>query len=427
MLLCVFMSLVIFISGCETVTEQNSKQSPKIISTKIQLRVEVTNTSYYAGRMDTYNLMKQRFEKQHPETEILFLNAEKTPAGVTEKFDLVEVGTDMLLEQEPRLVDLYPLLKRDQIPLSDFHQSLLQQKELHSGLLAIPFYPEPLVVFYSKKWFDQAKLPYPKNDWTWEQHAEIATLLTNIAPRLGGQYGTSIPFDINWIEVLALSNGGSLLSPDGRIAKGYLDSPATIQAVEWLAKLIKNKSTALYTEQWNNGYGYAADLPAKSGMSVGYYYKLPEYLLAMGDDLGVAALPHFASGIRANVMFTWGHGVRKDSVHQDLAWELLREMFITDKEVLRHWAKTDLLSTKSAALTHQQNQNPNLAVFINEFQHAKYPTTLLNKHWSGSDLKIKLINPELRQIITTDANVKSGLAQLADKIDAALAEKNPID
>lgn len=40
-LLCVTTSLVMFISGCEMVTEQNSEQSLKIFPTKIQLRVEV--------------------------------------------------------------------------------------------------------------------------------------------------------------------------------------------------------------------------------------------------------------------------------------------------------------------------------------------------------------------------------------------------
>lgn len=74
-------------------------------------------------------------------------------------------------------------------------------------------------------------------------------------------------------------------SLDGSSAKGYLDGPRTVQAVDRLAALIKNKFTALYTDQWNNGYGYANDFPARSGIPVGYYYKLPEYLKTMGLTL----------------------------------------------------------------------------------------------------------------------------------------------
>lgn len=336
---------------------------------------------------------------------------------------MVEVGTDMLLEQESRLMDLTPFVKRDGVDLNGFYASILQQKVVDGRIMALPSYPEPLAVFYSKKWFDAAHLTYPQGDWTWEEHADIATKLTKIAPVVGGKYGTSIPFDINWIEPLVLSKGGSLLSPDGSTAKGYLDGPSAVEAVEWLAALIKNDVTAQYTDQWNNGYGYAWDLPALAGMSVGYYYKLPEYLLVMGDDLGVAPLPRFTKGVYANVLFTWGHGIRGDTENAELAWEFLRDMYLTDKRIVEAWAKTDLMTTRANTEAFGQTKNLLQAVFINEFDRSMYPTTLKNTRWSGGDLKIKLINPALRQIISTGTDVQTGLTKLAEEIDRALVRE----
>lgn len=62
-----------------------------------------------------------------------------------------------------------------------------------------------------------------------------------------------------------------------------------------------------------------------------------------------------------------------------------------------------------------------LAVFVNEFERSSYPATLLSRRWSGSDFKLKLINPGLRRIISSGENIQAGMSRLAEKIDAELA------
>jgi multiple sugar transport system substrate-binding protein len=406
-------------------TTNDIAQEAQTDTALIELKLEISDTSYYAGHMATYQLVKQQFELKHPHVTVTLINTNEMPNSF-ETIDLYEAGTDDLLRLESRLTDLKPYIEQDSSITDDFYPSTIDQKMINGKLLALPSYPEPLAIFYSKKWFDQAGIPYPEGQWTWEEHVATALKLKEIAPELGGSYGTSIPFDINWLEPLVFSNGGSLLSPDGSTAKGYLDSPKTVEAIQWVANQINDTQiTALYTDQWHNGYQYSNDFPYSTGMSMGYYYKLPEYLRAIGDDLGVAPLPYFENGVPANVMFEWGHGIHKDTAHPDLAWELLKDMYIADSTILQSWANSDLPVSYTGVKDYAQNQNSYRSVFIGEFDVAKRPTTLSNPRWSGHDLKKSFINPQLRQLITSGMDIQKGLSELAVRLDERLSQ--PID
>lgn len=87
--LCVMLGLILCLNGCDTAQEKTAINPVEPMVMKIQLTLEVTNTSYYAGRMDTYNLVNRRFENRHPNVEIIFVTANKTPGGPNEKIDLL--------------------------------------------------------------------------------------------------------------------------------------------------------------------------------------------------------------------------------------------------------------------------------------------------------------------------------------------------
>ena len=107
------------------------------------------------------------------------------------------------------------------------------------------------VIWYNKKIFDAAKLPYPPAEaskaWTWDQFVDVAKKLTKDAK---GRTPNDKGFDKNnirtfgaWIQqwwmpwlTFAVSNGGGMTTPDGK--KLILDDPATIDAIQKMADLI---------------------------------------------------------------------------------------------------------------------------------------------------------------------------------------------
>jgi multiple sugar transport system substrate-binding protein len=107
------------------------------------------------------------------------------------------------------------------------------------------------VIWYNKKIFDAAGLPYPPADpkkaWTWDQFVDVAKKLTKDA---NGKTPNDAGFDKDnirtfgaWLQqwwmpwlTFAVANGGGLTTADGK--KLIMDSPATIDAIQKMADLI---------------------------------------------------------------------------------------------------------------------------------------------------------------------------------------------
>jgi multiple sugar transport system substrate-binding protein len=110
---------------------------------------------------------------------------------------------------------------------------------------------EVMVIWYSKKIFDAAKLPYPPAEaskaWNWDQFVTVAKKLTK---DVKGKTPNDSGFDKNnirtfgfWVTqwwmpwlTLAASNGGGMVSADGK--KLTMGDPATIDAIQKMADLI---------------------------------------------------------------------------------------------------------------------------------------------------------------------------------------------
>lgn len=116
---------------------------------------------------------------------------------------------------------------------------------------------EVLLLYYNKKLFDAAGISYPPASadkaWTWDQYVEVARKLTKDrngkTPNDAGfdadnivQYGTDFN-RLNWMwPVLAYSNGGGIMSPDGK--QLWLGKPETAEAMQAIADLYLKEKVA---------------------------------------------------------------------------------------------------------------------------------------------------------------------------------------
>jgi multiple sugar transport system substrate-binding protein len=81
------------------------------------------------------------------------------------------------------IADLTPLIERDQFDLSDFLPDVLAIYKSEGKQWGIPFLTTGSYVYYNKKLFDDAGVPYPPTDWedkswTWDAYVETAKKLT---------------------------------------------------------------------------------------------------------------------------------------------------------------------------------------------------------------------------------------------------------
>ncbi len=96
-----------------------------------------------------------------------------------------------------------------------------------------PTNPGPWVIFYNKDIFDRCGVPYPKDDWTWDDFVATARRLTTRNPdgRRNETFGC-MGYDL--MEAI-WQNGGSFYSADGTHCT--LGEPAAIEAAQWLMDL----------------------------------------------------------------------------------------------------------------------------------------------------------------------------------------------
>src|SRR5262245_42176000 len=147
------------------------------------------------------------------------------------------------------LADITPYVTgKSPLDLSLYYPQVLNVGRVGKGLYGIPKDWTPRAVYFNKKLFDKAGVKYPTNDWTWDDFLEMAKALT-VGTGADKQYGWFCYNDQYPLQGFVWSNGGDYISPDGKTATGYLDSVATIEALDWYVSLQTKYNVAPTAEQ----------------------------------------------------------------------------------------------------------------------------------------------------------------------------------
>src|SRR6185503_5534223 len=107
------------------------------------------------------------------------------------KFDAGEPVPDVLFWSEAPIdvpkgyfMDLASLMKTENYNLDDFIPGLLVHFKIGQNIYGLPRDSDTKVIFYNKRLFNQANLPYPKGGWTWDDLRETSLKLkeAKVAP-----------------------------------------------------------------------------------------------------------------------------------------------------------------------------------------------------------------------------------------------------
>lgn len=198
---------------------------------------------------------------------------------------------------------------------------------------------EVLLLYYNKKLFDKAGLPYPPASadkaWTWNEFVEVGKKLTvdrngktadqaGFDPKNIVQYGAD--FNREWWmwPIACVSNGGGLMSPDGKeLLIGRSESIEAMQAVADLH--VVHKVAPSRADKAAMGTLDVNLLTGKVAMATSGQWEIGVSLknsVPDGLDYGVAVLPKFKKAVTYNTGAPFG--VFKTSKHQEAAMEFIR-------------------------------------------------------------------------------------------------------
>jgi multiple sugar transport system substrate-binding protein len=179
-------------------------------------------------------------------------------------------------------------------------------------------------VIYNKRIFDDHSVPYPKQDWTYDDFVAAAKRIRDTPSRSGQQHMPVANWNNIWLyQDLLMGYGGRFFTPDGLISR--LDAPEAIAAMQFYSDMMyvhKIIPTAAETAALSSqgGWGsaginwFSTDRAAMIFIGRWYIVQTPQYPNLKGN-LGAVLLPRVGNRPSCGVTDTRAAGINVKSPH----------------------------------------------------------------------------------------------------------------
>ena len=219
------------------------------------------------------------------------------------------------------LLDLKPYIDKTGYDVGQLADQAVADFTTTSGQFGLPRDLNVVALYYNKKMFDAAGIPYPDDTWDWTKLVEVSKQLTK---RHGdgsvsqwGFYTETTDMENYWSE-LVWQNGGDIISADRKSSLVGSDQAAAglqfLQDLIWKHKVMPD---AAITDALGDAFeqGQAA-LEANGSWLVATHQ-------AAGLDFGIAPLPKGPAGQATSINPT-GAVIFKGTKNPDAAWEFVK-------------------------------------------------------------------------------------------------------
>ncbi|MEA3305590.1 MAG: sugar ABC transporter substrate-binding protein [Candidatus Omnitrophota bacterium] len=319
-IVCVIFSLIIWGAGC----------GPS--STKPTVKISIWGST---SEVDIITKVVDEWQKEHPD---VVARIEHTPGGSYTNKLLIRVagGTapDVMFVEVAMFVnfwamdafmDLKPLIAKDaSFDLNDFFPEVVDRFTRDGKLYCLPRDTAPIAcVYYNKKLFDEAGVPYPTDDWNWHDLLEKAEKLTvktdNVMEARYGYYGWT------WHNFI-YSNGGSFVDNVKNPTRFTMNEKKAIEGLQFYTDLInKYEVSPSPVELGNLGMGaQQLFMSGKLAMFQSGFWENVIFKDIQDFDWDVVMFPKGPSGIRGFETGGSGYCILKSTKYPELAWEIVK-------------------------------------------------------------------------------------------------------
>ncbi|HHW48170.1 MAG TPA: extracellular solute-binding protein [Clostridiaceae bacterium] len=196
-------------------------------------------------------------------------------------------------------------------------------QKIDGKIYMLPELKDIHIVYYNKKIFDDAKVPYPAADWTWQDYIDIAKQLTNKEKNIFGSY--FIEWTI-YFSMIARQKKIPLYKPDGY---SNFDDPGWAESFKFMADLGNvHKVQPDYLTYKTQKMPYDMFFQGNIGM-----WPAGSWVLTYVSDLkkyprdwkiGIAPLPQINKGEKVVPGIIGGYSVLSTTKHEREAFEAIK-------------------------------------------------------------------------------------------------------
>ena len=297
--------------------------------------------------------MSELFMQTHPGTTVIFEGINDSYDTTVEtryiggqSYDVIYGHPSTLLKwaQEGMLMDISDVYAENEFLWDETKYmtniyDLFQYQGKYFGTVAGA---DTFVLFYNKNKLDEAGLPYPTKDTTWEELADMARKTTirdedgaPISLGLASSYGYYSFFPILY------AHGGKMLDDMNNPTKVVFNSPETIEALKWI-------------QSSTNGDGYFSPAGEDNTFLTGWF-PTGEYTFHISgvydivymtgiEDFGwdIAPLPQTKQNPGDTAVLTAGYAVSAQTQNEELAKEFV--LWLTSDEAQKLLSETGIFT-----------------------------------------------------------------------------------
>ncbi len=287
------------------------------------------------------------FESKHPDISVINDPGAEAQRLLTQLAG--DVPPDVMAIYDPQtirlfakndvLLDLRPYVERYQLPVDKLYPGLKPYIYYVDRIVGVPENCGPYVLFYNRKMFREAGVPYPEPGWTWDECLDVAKKLTKYRvvngrklPIQKGLYvGTSDWWFFIWMH------DGHLYSPDFKTCT--IDSEAAKKGIRFWADLrLKYHVTPTTSEAQSmaptGAWGSDALLFRESrvAMMISGRWLAIQYREQKDLDWDVVSVPHGPN--RVTLLASKCYSIPKTCRHKHEALTFIKHLLSMDNQLL---------------------------------------------------------------------------------------------
>jgi multiple sugar transport system substrate-binding protein len=178
-------------------------------------------------------------------------------------------------------------------------------------------------MYYNKDLFDQAGIPYPSGDWTWEEFIASARKLTKF-----NENGAAVQFGVSGIGgswqylVLAAQSGAEIFDPAR--SRCLLGSRQAIAAAKFLKRLRDEERICPNAAEAETTQPMAAFQIGRAAMHISGQWLIPELRNYQSLRWSAAPMPRMKTGPSRTYMGVHAFVISAQTKNPDAAWKFVR-------------------------------------------------------------------------------------------------------
>ncbi|MCU6793189.1 extracellular solute-binding protein [Paenibacillus sp. WQ 127069] len=339
---------LVFVSACSSAPDPNSANNPAQANggkTKIVV--------YHWTPVEGMESAVKVFNETHPDIEAVYVKIPDSPDVPLKVNTLLASGEqiDVIAQWSPDDLrtrvdnDLYEPLnsyfEENKIDFAKtFGEEVAKLETINGNIYGVPYGNKVNGIFYNKKLFDEAKVPYPKDDWTWEDFRETAKKLTK-GEGPNKQYGF-LPYVIeDWATIAQLKLGLNAMYKNDK--ESNYDNPYFKESLQLFHNMqFTDKSIMPLAEFPAKKLDSATNranvfFKGQAGMYMGasfitFYSKFPEN--KHDFDIGVVNMPRYDKDYKTTSTISYSDlSIPKSSKQKKAAFEWVKFFTIDRPDV----------------------------------------------------------------------------------------------